>query len=175
MSTYAEFKVKVLAMIDEFLLNYLPVPTEFLERLRLIPGIGEVVVKNSIREVMSRKESGHINRLKEYNKQILRLLSTRTILNERTSFGWFILTKTNLLSIVDQEMASVRNQGKLAVELMKLERSSVLVNRVSTRFTMRKNTGQPLLDEASEAEFTKKIDTVENLLAEMKLFIPPDM
>ena len=162
--SYSEFKIKVLAMIDDVLLHYLPVPTEFIEKSRLIPGIGWEEVKNSLGELTEHIELGYITRIITYNNYISELLSTRTLISDRTTFGWIVLTKTNLLKVVDRVIANVSTSSKYILLLLKMKTSGISLKR--TTMTLYAN------DYVAEGKILDEQNTViDNLITELKLYM----
>jgi hypothetical protein len=117
MSDYNQFKTKVSALIDEHLSKHRPIPEEIEDRIKLIPGRTET---NMLGEVTFQKENALISAINVYHNQIQGLIHTRDMILQRTTFGWFILTKSNLLSTVDQKIKSLDNTWKFILNMISM-------------------------------------------------------
>lgn len=132
MTDYDLFKTKVSTLIDGHLLKYRPIPDEFVDRIRTVLG-GDVEITNSIGEVTHCKKNVIMSVIDAYHKQIKGIIDTCKMIQERTAFGWFILTKSNLLSMVDNKIQTLGNTGKYILALVSLHINESLLCK-STNF-----------------------------------------
>lgn len=122
---YADFKVRAHKTIDEILQKYNKFPTEVIEIAQNIKKIGYIEDTNVIGEVTAIYYTHLIKRFHKYNESIDDLVKWRKFIDERTYFGWFILTKANLLTIISNIIQRIESTHRLVTSDLGLEKSTI--------------------------------------------------
>lgn len=157
--SYAEFKAKVLSTIDGVLAKHRPIPDTVMDQVSDTVGLGKRVTTNVIGETTTHEHPSLVPGMVTYNKCIDALLGTRKLVADRTTFGWFLMTRRVILLVVGWKIDELCAHGKLVL-------SSMSLRGYSLRLDSRRFQSNLLIQISSPEEII-----AENILAELKTYI----
>lgn len=160
--SYAEFKAKVLSTIDGVLAKHRPIPNTVMDQVSDTVGLGKRVTTNVIGETTTHEHPSLVHGMVKYNKCIDALLGTRKLVADRTTFGWFLMTRRVILLVVGWEIDELCAHGKLVLSSLRVRHYGMQLNR-------RRFQSNLLIQISSPEEIV-----AENVLAELKTYIHTD-